>query len=261
MKTHTNISELRAEVLLNHLYPEQTDNWIVRDKGTFYRNYSSDILQLDEKLSQVSLSRDGLLRLLPQGLISAEDDLRGKDFPTKYEELTRRKNNLEELFVPFDSWRFRDAVRDEEDLADLLANKLNILLKTYYGVDIEAETNLYVREMMKLLPLARSIRGNFHKIGDILKAILNKRVSTHITCYNWSDKTADTQPMICYKVWVPDLTTDSYKELEKDIEDLKKFLVEWFIPFDTYCAIEIKAEKTTSLNNAMLLNYNTKLSL
>ena len=261
MIKNTNISELRAEVLLNHLYPEQTDSWVVRDKGTFYRNYSDDILQLEEKLSQVSLSRDGLLRMLPQGLVSTNDELKGGDFTTKYEQLSHRKNYLEELFVPFDSWRFRDSLRAEEDFAYLLENKLNIILKTYYGVDIDAETNPLIREMMKLLPLSRSIRDNFHKIGDILNALLNKRVTTHITCYNWSDKTVDTQPMVCYKVWVPDLTSEDYKELEKNIEALKNFLVEWFIPFDTYCAIEIKAEKNTSLNNAMLLNYNTKLSL
>ena len=245
MNTHTNISALRAEVLLNHLYPEQSDSWIVTNKGTFYRNYSEDVLQLDAKLSQVSLSRDGLLRLLPQGLVSTKDELK----------------EAEELFVPFDSWRFRDSLRAEEDFAYLLENKLNIILKTYYGVDIEAETNPLVREMMNLLPLSSSIRGNFHKIGDILMALLNQRVSTHITCYNWSDKTVDTQPMVCYKVWVPDLTSEYYKELEKNIEALKNFLVEWFIPFDTYCGIEIKTEQTTSLNNTMLLNYNTKLSL
>ena len=245
MNTHKNISALRAEVLLNHLYPEQSDSWVVSNKGTFYRNYSEDVLQLDANLSQVSLSRDGLLRLLPQGLVNTKDELK----------------TAEELFVPFDSWRFRDSLRAEEDFAYLLENRLNIILKTYYGVDIEAETNPLVREMMKLLPLSRSIRGNFHKIGDILNALLNKRVTTHITCYNWSDKTADTQPMVCYKVWVPDLTSEDYKELEKNIEALKNFLVEWFIPFDTYCAIEIKTEKNTSLNNAMLLNYNTKLSL
>ena len=242
---NTNISALRAEVLLNHLYPEQSDSWVVTNKGTFYRNYSEDVLQLEANLSQVSLSRDGLLRLLPQGLVSTKDELK----------------EAEELFVPFDSWRFRDSLRAEEDFAYLLENKLNIILKTYYGVDIEAETNPLIREMMKLLPQASSIRGNFHKIGDILKALLNKRVTTHITCYNWSDKTADTQPMVCYKVWVPELTSESYKELEKNIEALKNFLVEWFIPFDTYCAIEIKTEQATSLNNTMLLNYNTKLSL
>lgn len=261
MNTKSNISEIRAEVLLNHLYPEQTDNWIVRDKGTFYRNYSDDILQLEEKLSQVSLSRDGLLRILPQGLISTEEDLKGNDFSAKYEALTHRKNYLEELFVPFDSWRFRNSIRDEEDLANLLENKLNFILKTYYGLDIETETNPFVREIMKALPLASRIRGNYHKIGDILNVILRNRVTTHITCYNWSDKSADTQPMVCYRVWIPDLTTESYREVEKNIEALNNFLLEWFIPFDTRCEIELKTEKSASLNNKMLLNYNTKLSL
>lgn len=256
---NTNISEIRAEVLLNHLYPEQTDSWIVRDKGTFYRNYSSDILQLEEKLSQVSLSRDGLLRLLPQGLISTEDELRGKNFPAKYEVLCQRKNYLEELFIPFDSWRFRDSIRAEEDIAYLLENKLNILLKTYYGVDITAEENPYVREIMKVLPLASGLRGNYFKIGDLLNVVLNKRVTTHISCYNWSEKTSDTQPMVCYKVWVADLNEDSYRELAKNIEALKNFLVEWFIPFDTRCTVELKTEKCALLNNKMLLNYNTKL--
>ena len=257
----SNISEIRAEVLLNHLYPDQTDNWIARDRGTFFRNYSSDIMQLEEKIAQVSLSRDGLLRLLPQGLVSAEDELKGNNFSAKYRALCQRKNYLEELFVPFDSWRLRDSIRAEEDLANLLENKLNILLKTYYGVDIEAEENPYVREIMKVLPLSSRIRGNYHKIGDILKEILNNRVSTHISCYNWSDKTSDTQPMICYKVWVPNLNEESYKQLERNIEALENFLTQWFIPFDTRCVIELKTEKAASLNNKMLLNYNTKLSL
>ena len=100
---NTNISALRAEVLLNHLYPEQSDSWVVTNKGTFYRNYSEDVLQLDANLSQVSLSRDGLLRLLPQGLVNTKDELK----------------TAEELFVPFDSWRFRDSLRAEEDFAYL----------------------------------------------------------------------------------------------------------------------------------------------
>lgn len=243
MKHNANISEIRAEVQLNHLYPEQTDNWIVRDKGTFYRNYNSDILQLEEKLSQVNLSRDGLLRLLPQGLIGPN------------------KNFLEELFTPFDSWNFRDSVRNEEDLSQLLDNKLNILLETYYGVDIVNEKNPYIKEMMKILPLVSRLRGNYYKIGDILNVILNHKVTTHISCYNWSDKVADTQPMVSYKVWIPNLTKEAYRELDTNIEALVSFLAEWFIPFDTRCVIELKTEEKASLNHTMLLNYNTKLSL
>lgn len=261
MNTQKNISEIRAEVLLNHLYPEKTERWIARDKGAFYRNYSEDILQLEESNSQISLSRDGLLKLLPQGLISTEDELRGKDFPERYDALSLRKKLLEELFVPFDSWHLRDSIHNEEDLADLLNNKLNVILKTFYGVEIEEEQNPYVKEMMKLLPQASHLRGNFHKIGDLLRVILNHRVTTHISCYNWSDKSMDTQPMITYKVWIPKLTNEEYSKLKDSIEQLVGFISQWFIPFDTRCVIELKTDQRTSLNSEMLLNYNTKLSL
>ena len=50
-------------------------------------------------------------------------------------------------------------------------------------------------------------------------------------------------------------------ELEKHIEGLANFISEWFIPFYTRCVIELKAEKSSQLNNRLLLNYNTKLSL
>lgn len=261
MNTQSNISEIRAEVLLNHLYPEQSDSWIVKNKGTFYRNYSDDILKLDEKLSEVYLSRDGYLRLLPQGLISTDGELKNGEFSVKYQALSERKKILEELFVPFDSWNFRDSVHNEDELSELLENKLNILLNKYFGVDIKEETNPYVREMIHLLPIVNRLRGDFSRICDVLTALLKYKVTMEVSCYNWTDKASDTQPMISYKVWIPNLTKEGYIALEKNIEGLSNFIVEWFIPFDTRCIIELKAAETSTLNNNMLLNYNTKLSL
>ena len=48
MIEQTNIAEIKAEVLLNHLYPELADQWIVKNKGTFYRNYIEDAMRIDE---------------------------------------------------------------------------------------------------------------------------------------------------------------------------------------------------------------------
>ena len=39
-----NLSEISAEMLLNYLYPDLADRWIVQAEGTFYRNYNSDLL-------------------------------------------------------------------------------------------------------------------------------------------------------------------------------------------------------------------------
>ena len=78
MSERMDISEMKAEVLLNHLYPELAERWIVKNKGTFYRNYSEDVMRIDEEQGMVALSRDGFLRLLPQGLITTDDELKGK---------------------------------------------------------------------------------------------------------------------------------------------------------------------------------------
>ena len=54
MMEQTNISELKAEVLLNHLYPELAERWIVKNEGTFYRNYSEDVMRIDEETAKVA---------------------------------------------------------------------------------------------------------------------------------------------------------------------------------------------------------------
>ena len=38
--------EISAEMLLGHLYPELELLWTVRHRGTFYRNYSPDVMDI-----------------------------------------------------------------------------------------------------------------------------------------------------------------------------------------------------------------------
>ena len=65
MKINSNLSEIRAEVLLNHLYPEMEERWKVHHEGAFFRNYNGDSMSIDETTGEVRLSRDGFMRLLP----------------------------------------------------------------------------------------------------------------------------------------------------------------------------------------------------
>lgn len=59
MRIKRNLSQIRAEVLLNYLYPEMEDQWIAINKGTFYRNYNQDALAIEEKEGKAILARDG----------------------------------------------------------------------------------------------------------------------------------------------------------------------------------------------------------
>ena len=79
MHIPSNLADVNAEMLLDYLYPEYNKQWVVRNKGVFYRNYSPDILDLDSDNHLVKLSRDNLLKLLPQRLIVLEDELKGND--------------------------------------------------------------------------------------------------------------------------------------------------------------------------------------
>ncbi len=260
MMERTNISEMKAEVLLNHLYPELADRWIVKNEGTFYRNYSEDAMRVEEDGAKVSLSRDGFLRLLPQGLITSDGELKGKDFQGKYEELKIRRSRLKELFRPLDSWRFRKEVNKEKHLSQLLEDKLDVLLLEYFHVDRRSEENPYVREMMTLLPVVNRLRADFGRVGDVLSALLGHRVTTTVSRYDWSGKRIDAQPMVLFQVWIPGLVSVEYPTWNKDLSALQAFIVEWFIPFDTHCVIEIKTEEPATLDNRLTLDYNTKLN-
>ena len=107
MKNDTDLFDISAEFLLNYLYPDRTDSWQVDCAGTFYRNYSPDLLSVDEEGSTVRLARDSFLRLLPQGVIAPDNALKGKDFKQKYERLKKKEELLRELFKPVDTLAFR----------------------------------------------------------------------------------------------------------------------------------------------------------
>lgn len=253
-----NIHGIRAEVLLNYLYPEMMERWVANCKGSFYHNYSEDIMGIEEQEGWVSLSRNGMLKLLPQGVFTTERELKGKDFKSKYEELRRRRGRLEDMLRPFDTRRLRRSLREEARLAELLENRLDIFLKTYFHIDRSTEKNAYIRQMMALLPMVNRRRGDIHALCDVLQVLFGHRVTMRTGIYNWSEHRRDAQPMVEYWVWMPSLANDEHNEKQKQVEQLQQFLQEWFIPFDTKFLIELKCNRPASLGMDLTLNYNTR---
>ena len=49
MRQRNNIAEASAEMLLNYLYPEVERKWIAHGEGSFYRNYTNDLLDFDDE--------------------------------------------------------------------------------------------------------------------------------------------------------------------------------------------------------------------
>lgn len=261
MEIKRNIRQIRAEVLLNYLYPEVEKKWIVQGKGTFYRNYNQDVLALYEKEEKVTLSRDGFLRLLPEGLLTRDDDLRGDDFKEKYEELEWRRELLNEAFSPFDTYVFRRKLEIERQASELLDQKLSYLLKEYFNYDIEGERNSLVKEAAVMLPFVSCLRGDLGLVGNLLGALMQCEVEVVRGRYSPIDTTRQWLPQVTYKLLIPGLTQSSYQEVATSLEPLGEFLKEWMIPFDVRCVIEIKQHRTSQQSDdSLTLNYNTELN-
>ncbi len=259
MKNPVNTPEASAEMLLNLLYPELKDKWIVTEKGSFYRNYSADILYANKEEKLVELSRDGFLKLLPQGLITLDNELKGEDFSDKYEALDRRQRLLQEVFTPIDSFLFRRRLDIETRVSELLNAKIDYLLLKYFHFDRSKEQNPYIKTISVILPYISKFRASFGFIEDLLQSVVGCEVEMTTGRYSEKDNTRYWMPWVKYDLLIDNLTNEEYKELHGNVRALEMFICKWFIPFDTKCNLRIKQHgKLCELKANLTLNYNTE---
>ena len=260
MRKSVQNTEIGAEMLLNYLYPELEEKWIVRYDGTFYRNYSHDAMEISPEEATVWLSRDGILDLLPQGLLSLEDDLKSGDIQERHKELDLQRHILSEAFLPFDSIAFRRLLKVESNVSALLLDKLSYILKTFFGFNLEAEKNPYVREFAVLLPYIRHWRGDLEMIRRLLAAVMGCEVVRRDGRFGEEDSTRGWIPAIRFDLLMPDLSGREYRRLFEDVQPLRDFLAEWFIPAEARLEINIKHHSASPrLDENMILDYNTEL--
>lgn len=260
MNTHSNIAEISAELLLNLLYPEQKKQWIVKNKGTFYRNYSTDVLAIDEKTKEVKLSRDGFLKYLPQGLLTTDEELKKGGLSNPHEALRKRLNTLKEAFVPIDTNIFRRRLDIEGEITELLNNQIDYLLKTYLGYDRSKETNPYIKVLSVILPYISKLRSNIRFVKNLLTTIVGCDVEMSTGRYSETDNSRYWLAWIKYDLLIPNLSQEKYQELSLQMKELEAFISQWFMPFDTKCSIRIKHhQQPFQTDGNLILDYNTEL--
>lgn len=258
MEYKDKIPQISAEMYLERMYPELRKLWTTRAQGTFFRNYSHDIIDLDTETKQVTLSRDGYIKLLPQGLVTQEvGSLKKRESP---EELKKRVEILGEAFVPFDTFIFRRRLNIERQTSALLENKLQYILKTYFHFDLKNEQNEYVVEAAVLLPFVSKLRANIPFVTSLLKTLIKCDVNVIKTRYSEIDDTKYWIPYLRFELLVSNLSNQQYKEKTLAIKPLADFIKEWFVPFDVRCDISIKQHGVSlTTENATTLEYNTYL--
>ena len=184
MRIVNDLPEIRAELLLNYLYPEAGSKWIAQNEGSFYRNYNSDLLAFNDERMEVQTARDSFIKLLPQGVLTLDDDMKGEDKAEKFKQLELRIRLLRETFKPIDTFHFRDSLFIEHQVDRLLQDKVSYILNTYFGIDLEQIENPYVREAAMLLPYVSRYRGDFGVIANLLQTLFKCEVLTNISRYS-----------------------------------------------------------------------------
>ena len=254
------LPEIRAELLLNYLYPEMFNQWTSQNEGTFFRNYNSDLLTIDEEKMVAQTARDSFIKLLPQGLLTQETDLKGEDAAEKFKQLELKLRLLRETFKPIDTHRFRESLYVEHQMDILLQGKLNYILNTYFGVDLDKIENPYVREAAILLPYVNRRRGDFGFIANLLRTLIKCEVNMTTGRYSHSDTTRSWLPMVRYDLVIPGLTPEEFQTKDKEIQPLREFLCEWLVPLEVWCQIVIKEyDVPPQTNTRLTLGYNTEV--
>lgn len=256
------MNEISAELLLGSLYPELQNKWTVHCKGTFYRNYNDDVMSVNPDTAEVSLSRDGILRMLPDTLVSDVNELRGKHGMENYEATCRRRELLCEAFVPFDTVGFRMRLDIERKISELLEAKLDYVLRTYFGIDLDKEDNPYIRETAMLLPYVTHRRGNLQYVKLLLSTIFGCEVKADMSHrYSDTDSTRAWMPMVRYDILKEGMSAEQYRQETALLQPLARFIEEWFLPFDVCSRISFRQQGIhPKTGSSLILGYNSYLT-
>ena len=252
-----NIEEVSAEMLLACLYPEKGDEWIARLKGTFYRNYSSDLLSVDEEGGVANLARDGLLKLLPQGMLTTEEELKVQDVKGRGEAVHNRVQVLREALLPLDTFFFRRSLKLEKQISDLSDSRMDFVLEHFFGIRLSPDTDAYIRKAVWLLPRIREIRGNMGFVRALMENVLDCPVEMKQGRYSATDTTETFLPMVQYNLLIPGLDAALYRAKAEEIKPFCNFLLEWFVPVDVMCRFGIKQRGGHfGTEQGIVLDYN-----
>lgn len=255
-------SEISAEMLLWYLYPDMPDKWKVKNLGTFYRNYNQDVISMKPDKGELILSRDGFLRYLPQGVVSSREELRSaRDFAAAYEKMNYRRHLLQEAFGPLDTFEFRHRLAIEREVSDLLHDKIKLLLKEYYNVDVDTVKDPLVRKALHWLPHVSHLRGRLPFVKLLLSSLLECEVVMDASHrFSESESNRAWLPEVRYYAIIPGLTAEEYRDRLESLEPLKEFICNWFIPFDIHFELEIRPHRSEKYSPFdVVLDYNSDI--
>jgi len=256
LNEHLSVKEVKAETLL--ALWNINEDFHVRMESIFARNYAEDLISVDyeEDKLLVTLARDSLFHLLPEGLFFEENRLRdqskrGFNFTDEYTELKKQKKEITSFFQPIDTELFKINLAFEHKLNDFFRKGNDSLCHTFLDDNRNETQNKYIAEINKMLPFTSQIRGNLPLLIDILKNVLSvEKINVEkITLFHFR--------FIIHK---EGLSKDEYIAMDNDLEQFFDYFKHWFLPVEQKYDYRIKDfQQPFTLGAELILDYNTHL--
>lgn len=256
-------NNIRAEFAATQLY-DGLEGYSVRKTGAACKGYCPDLLTVEPRLQTAELSRNGLLRMLPEALFFQEDWLRSA---TNYDEKKRRietlkkqKSYYETYFEAFDTLFFRQEVAAQKAVDAAEENREAVYLKEIYGIDISRMRNPYLRELALLLLDVDTIKGNLPMLAFCARAILREKITYQISTVVKEEVSPMAYRRVTFIIHVAGLTNEEYRERMEQYDEFFHFMEHWFLPYDCemdYCIKDYRQRFV--LGESLTLDYNTHL--
>ncbi|PKQ62878.1 hypothetical protein BZG02_11840 [Labilibaculum filiforme] len=283
---------LKAEIITNLLLDRgmPSENLMIQMNSAFNRPFRRDVekaqLGMNEEKGRVNLllSRNGIYDLLPEGVIHERNEGNTREGVQQLIQIHQKQKREEReariFFKPFENELFRILVKIEQQEVSLLKNQdhqFQSFLVRFWDINPKLE-ECQKQFLLKLAPLAYSLKGNLDKICKVLQVFLGKSVTykKSLVCIKCQEKKRGSEIILGRNFIVGD-TTEELPMVrfqiegveEKDVKDyleggsIYKFILEimeYLLPVEYEFDFKCKTKQEFSHVGFGILGYSSVLS-
>jgi hypothetical protein len=202
---NTLLFDLRAEYLVSCLLAgevSQKDILAIFD-GPLKRKWSADVSYSEVESFEdgkdtlsIHLNRAGIYDSLPEALFHLLNDNRnakGEDMAKESMRLKAEEKQARSFFRPFETEIFLQnvsvAYKESQEFQSLYSDLVNSLVPGFWKID-EKIPSKYASEIIRFLPFAHKLTGNYDLTAQCLEQILEEKVSIEL-CHEENDEEVD----------------------------------------------------------------------
>ena len=245
-------TDLKAEVIVSSLLDANVneDTICIQNQSVFDRSFRKDVVNAKlvelknfDEVIELTLSRDGLYDLLPEGIFHQSYKDSSSSVRKMVEEHKRFK--IEEqaarrFFTPFENEFFHQKVnieKQEKKFYTSVNAEKNEILKHFWKLDTALPKD-GAKQLIEFLPQASAICNNIQLMQETLSKIINEKVSIKVleneTTYNAETEISIDDMLLGINLLNGKSFTECLPALEFTIGPLVNTTIDQYLPKQPY---------------------------